>query len=157
MPRTIDIHSDPRDSVYDALLDYLGRKCQTFSLVWNEDFEFSKSAKEVREKLHPFLVREEVTDEWPGTQLIAHMAIVRHYQVKQESLLILKAQTSSLYSWLRWPPNELPEDLAFYSAKGECVFGSISHEEDSWIAHNFASAAELIREVPGINVAESRS
>ena len=53
MPSSIDIASEPRGHTYEALVDYLGSRCPSFSLVWQEQFSFEAAAK-VIDAMHEY-------------------------------------------------------------------------------------------------------
>ena len=81
--------------------------CQSFSLVWRDQFSYRETPTAIEQSLQPFLIQEVHTDEWPGTRLLGHKTRVRFYKLTDESLAVL-AQLPSLYAWL-YPE---PEDLA---------------------------------------------
>ena len=151
MTRSIDIGSEPRGRTYEALVDYLGNRCSSFSLVWREQLSFEEPARVIADRLRPFLIREERTNEWPGTRLSGHMATVRHYRSTQDSLAVLKRQ-ASLFSW---EASASPEDLAFYDNAGACVFGSVSHEKDAWFNQDLLNADDIKTGIPGIELGRS--
>jgi hypothetical protein len=145
---TIDITSEPRGNTYEALIDYLGNRCPIFSLVWREQLLFDDSARMIADQLRPVLIREQRTDEWPGTRLLEHMATVRYYKSTQDSLALLKKQ-SSLFSWIA---SSMPEDLAFYNESETCAFGSISYEKDAWFNNKLFDAEDIKAKIPGIKL-----
>ena len=116
--------------------------------MWRDQLEFNESANKLETALQPFLIREEYTDEWPGTKLLRSKAKVRHYRLTDESLPIL-AEAPSLYAWLA--PN-LPEDLAFYATDGRCWLLSSAHEKDSAFVDDSVSIKELQASVPGLDL-----
>ena len=112
---------------YKMLLEKALAEFDAFSLVWREDMEFDDSAKQFEEKLKPFLVKEERTNCWPGTQVLYKSSIVRTYQVSQDSIHVLKC-VDSVFEYV-FP--HYPEDLAFYQ-DGMLVYASIAHEKYNW-------------------------
>jgi hypothetical protein len=144
----IDITKEPRDETYRTLIDYLGSRCSIFSLVWREQLSFDESARLIANQLQPFLIREERTNEWPGTRLFESMAMVRYYRSTQDSLALLKNQIS-LFGWLA---SDLPEDLAFYDESETCAFASISHEKDAWFNGSVFNAEDIKTKIPGIDI-----
>ena len=148
MPNSIAIRTEPRGDTYRALIDYLGTRCSSFSLVWREQLPFDDTAHAVADRLRRFLLREDRTDEWPGTRLVGHMATVRHYRCHHDSLAVLKEQPS-LFAW---EANALPEDPAFYDATGRCAFGSISHERNAWFDLELLDVKDIEASVPGIEL-----
>jgi hypothetical protein len=150
MKPVFDIVAEPKAQTYIDLVNFAASRCESFSLVWRDQFQFEKAAYEIKHALKPFLVSNVRTDEWPGTKLVGHEAIVRRYRVSDESVKLLQS-TTSLYSWLE--PN-LPEDLAFY-ASGEVVWlASISHEQKAWFLEESLRTAEIYAHVPKIEIRE---
>jgi hypothetical protein len=128
MSSTIYIVAEPRGAVYQELLNLAAEVCGSFSLVWRDQLQFDRSAQAIEDLLSPYLVREERTDEWPGTKLMGHLATVRHYRVAGEAMRVLDG-AAGLYAW---SAPERPEDLAFYTADGAVWLASIAHEKDAW-------------------------
>lgn len=114
---------------YNELLQKAKSECDSFSLVWRAEFKFNENAKSVENSLKPYLLKEQLVKEWPGTQLLKADALLRTYLVNAASMEILK-MTGDIYKWLS---PDYPEDLAFYK-KGKVWFASIAHEKDSWFA-----------------------
>src|SRR5258705_5519615 len=108
MKPIIDIVAEPTGRAYTDLLTYAASRCQSFSLVSRKQFHFEPSARQIANSLRPFLISNLSTDEWPGTKLIGHEAMVRQYRVTDKSIKIL-CSVNGLYSWLE---PKLPEDLA---------------------------------------------
>lgn len=142
------IVAEPKGQTYIDLLNFAASRCVSFSLVWNDQVRFEQSAYEIKHALKPFLISNRRTDEWPGTNLIGHEAIVRRYRVTDESVKLLHV-AGGLYSWLQ--PN-LPEDLAFYASGGEAWLASISHEKQAWFLDRALRSAEIYANVPQIKV-----
>ena len=148
MKAVFDIVDEPTGQTYVDLLNFAGSRCESFSLVWRDHFTFERSAYDVKHALKPFLISNLRTDEWPGTKLIRHEAIVRRYRISGETVRVLLA-AGSLYSWLQ--PN-LPEDLAFYSASGSVWMASVSHEHVAWFQDPSLLLTEVHAYVPGLKV-----
>ena len=144
----IDILSEPQGEAYYELLQLAKQHCTSFSLVWQDIFRFSDSADNLERTLLPFLIREELTNVWPGTEIRGHKARVCHYRVTDESVSIL-ADVSGLYAWLA---PEMPEDLAFYAADGSCWLFSIAHEKDAAIMSESISMDEVRAAIPGLSL-----
>lgn len=150
MKPAFDIVAEPKGQTYIDLLNFAVSRCASFSLVWRDGFRFENSADEIKHALRPFLVSSIKTDEWPGTKLIGHKAMVRRYRATDESVELLQ-RAGSLYSWLQ--PN-LPEDLSFY-ASGEVIWlASISHERKAWLLDESLRPAEIYAYVPHIKIKE---
>lgn len=150
MKPVFDIVAEPRGQTYIDLLSLAASRCESFSLVWRDQFRFDNSAYEIKQALKPFLVSTVRTDEWPGTKLIGHEAIVRRYRVSDESVKLLQT-AGSLYSWLQ---PKLPEDLAFYVSGDVVWLASISHEHEAWFLEESLRTAEIYAYVPNVKIKE---
>ena len=150
MKPVFDIVAEPKGKTYIDLLNFAASRCESFSLVWRDQFKFELSAYEIKRTLKPFLVSNIRTDEWPGTKLIGHEAIVRRYRVADESIKLLHA-AGGLYSWLQ---PDLPEDLAFYSSGDAVWLATISHEHEAWFLDESLLPAEIYAHVPDIRLRE---
>ncbi len=114
---------------YTELLEKAASGYDTFSLVWREGLKFNDSALDIERKLAPFIKKEIITDEWPGTKIFKAKALVRFYTINNDSLNILR-EVENIFDWLA---PFYPEDLAFYK-NGKVKFTSIAHEGDAWYA-----------------------
>ena len=148
MKPVIDIVAEPKGQTYIDLLNFAAARCESFSLVWRKQFQFESSAHQVANSLKPFLISNVRTDEWLGTKLIGHEAIVRQYRTTDKSIKIL-GSLSGLYSWLQ---PKFPEDLAFYSTGNVGWLASISHERDAWFLDESLSLDEIYDHVSGIEI-----
>jgi len=146
----LDITEEPRGETYEQLVELAERRCGSFSVVWRDQLDFTEEASVLDQALSPYLIREVVSAEWPGTRLLSSKARVCYFRLVPQSAAILRA-AHSLYAWLA--PNR-PEDLAFYTPEGHCLLGSIAHESDAWVDSTVMSAGELRSEVPGLRFAE---
>ena len=152
MKTGFDIVAEPKGKTYIDLLNFAVSRCESFSLVWRDQLEFAPSAYEIEHALKPFLVSNIRTDEWPGTKLIGHEAIVRRYRLTNESVELLHV-AEGLYDWLQ--PN-LPEDLVFYSSGDVVWLTTISHEHEAWFEDESLLPAEIYAYAPGIKIKERR-
>lgn len=148
MKPVVDIVAEPRGQTYFDLLSFAAARCESFSLVWRKQFQFQTSAHAIANSLKSFLLSNRSTDEWPGTKLIGHEAIVRQYRVTDKSIDVLRS-VDGLYSWLA---PKLPEDLAFYSSGQLGWLASVSHEGDAWFLDRSLSLDEISEQVPGIEI-----
>jgi len=148
MPRSIDISREPKGRTYITLVDYLGRRCPTFSLVWRKQVSLSDLATMIAHQLRPFLVREERADEG---QVVGRLATTRHYRSVKGSLNVLKYQMS-LYSWAA---PTLPENLTFYDDYGVRVFWSDLHERNAWFNLDVLTTDAIRTEIQGIELDDS--
>ncbi|HEV8136107.1 MAG TPA: hypothetical protein VGP85_15600 [Pyrinomonadaceae bacterium] len=148
MKPTFDIVAEPKGQTYIDLINFAARSCVSFSLVWRDQFKFEQSAYEIKQALRPFLISNDRTEEWPGTTLIGHQAIVRRYRVADESVKLLQV-VGGLYSWLQ---PSLPEDLAFYTSGATAWLASISHESQAWFLDESVRPAEIHAFVPHLKI-----
>lgn len=144
----IRLITEPRDETYKALLSFAVSRCESFSLIWRYRLSSKNVTDNILNSLGPFLVTEEETREWPGTQLLKAKATIRHYQCTPEVLPILYS-INGLYQWLH---PKYPEDLVFYLKNGESWLTSISHERESWISDTSLTAEELLRAIPTLRI-----
>ena len=126
---TINIVFEPAGSVYRDLLTAALDRCDSFSLVWRDQFTFDGHAQRLEEELRPWLLSTTRGNRWPGTELLGHSATIRFYRF-DEAVLEILASTQGLYSWLA--PSR-PEDLALYKDDGSLWLGSVAHERDAWL------------------------
>lgn len=152
MKPKFDIVVEPKGKTYIDLLNFAASRCESFALVWRDHSRFEPSAYEIKHALKPFLVSNIKTDEWPGTKLIGHEAMVRRYRVEDQSLKVLHV-AGSLYSWLQ--PG-LPEDLSFYASGDAVWLASISHEKEAWFVDESLRPAEIYAYVPHIKIKEHK-
>ena len=149
MTITVNIAAEPRGTVYKQLLDLAAEACGSFSLAWRDQLKFSQSADAIKEALSPYIIRDERTDEWPGTKLFGHFATVRHYRVEGGAMRVLEG-AAGLYAWLA--PDH-PEDLVFYAADGSVWLGSIAHEKDAWFIGWAGVEATVRSRIPSLRIA----
>jgi hypothetical protein len=150
MKPKFDLVAEPTGQTYTDLLNFAAARCQSFSLAWRDQFKFEQSAYEMKHALRPFQLSNVRTDEWPGTKLIGHEAVVRRYRVADESVKLL-CEAGSLYSWLQ---PKLPEDLAFYSVDDGVWLASISHEGRAWFLDESLQPEGIHAYVPRIRIRE---
>jgi hypothetical protein len=74
MGQALDILDEPAGEAYTKLIDLIGSSAAAFSLVWRDQFGCDLRADSFRLKLAPFLIEEDHTSVWPGTQLLGHKA-----------------------------------------------------------------------------------
>lgn len=54
---------------YQELLDKAYQNANSFSLVWRAEFKFNDKAKDIEERLRPFLLEEKLVSQWPGSSV----------------------------------------------------------------------------------------
>ncbi len=139
----VDIFQEPIGDTYRALINFAFTECDTFSLVWQEGFDFTARADLLAERLSPYIQRSARTDSWPGTQIFDRFALVRWYRLCVPTGHILK-EAPGLYSWLA---PDFPEDLAFFK-RGKCWMASLSHEQCSWFTISAPAPLMIKRAIP---------
>ena len=90
--------------------------------MWRDEFDFNSKCIDFECSLSQYLVREERTSSWPGTEIFGALATVRRYKVSEGSISIL----SGIKSHKSFLSPDLPEDLALYKS-GQVIYGSIAH------------------------------
>ena len=136
---------------YEALLQWALESCTKFSLVWRASLPFNKKAKNIEIKLKRYLLKEEKTNQWPGTKILGLADnILRLYKITRESIEILKV-AGGIYNW---QSPDFPEDLAFYKSVGRAWFGSVAHEKMSFFPEPAFSQNEIIKRIGKIRIEE---
>lgn len=129
IPREINFTDEPRGPAYKRLLDFAQIQCKEFSLVWRDDLGNKKEENEIAKKLQSFLIADTRTNKWPGTEILKGTANLCTYKLNQETAKVLKT-ADRLY---QWEAPEFPEDIAFYTGKGQVWIGSVAHEQMGWL------------------------
>jgi hypothetical protein len=143
-----DILSEPTGDVYVSLLAFAEDHSVSFSLAWRQQLTFDATAEAIEAELSPFLIHEVESSEWPGTQLLGHLAVVRRYRVSPKCTRVLGG-AGGLYAW---QSPKRPEDLAFYAADGHCWLGTIAHEKDAFVVLDASALTDLRAAVPGLRI-----
>lgn len=143
---TYNLIIEPRDRLYFELLDFAFEECGFFLLVTDrENRQLSPQGKKVLDELFPYLSREELRSEWPGTVLINNKVPVYTYHFTPESSKILKKVASRLYQWQR---PELPDDLCLLRPDETPWLVTIGHENDSYFVLTEEEKIRLFRAIP---------
>ena len=148
MTSLVRIVEEPKGPMYEALLRFALRHDCLFSLVWRDQSVFAGSATAIAKTLRPALVRQTRTDEWPGTTLIGHFAIVRLYRLTATTLSML-APADRLYAWIA---PDRPEDLALYTSDGAAWLASVAHERNAFIYPDAVDLRRLAADVAGLRL-----
>ncbi len=131
------------------ILDWAINNASTFSLVWRDDFEFKKSAKKIERKLKEFLERTDLTNKWPGTEVLAPPSTKIHfYKITNQSSKIL-TEFGPIFKWLA---PKYPEDLAFYNNKQKPILGSVAHEKILFIIGKKKAVKEVQRIIGDVEI-----
>jgi hypothetical protein len=148
MTDLISILEEPQGNVYAALLSFALQRNTLFSLVWRDQLDFAESAVSVGEALQPCLLKQRRTHQWPGTELLGHLATVRLYGMSSYAVSLL-TEAQGLYAWIA---PERPEDLAFYTTEGVPWLASIAHEQEAFIYPHAVDPHELTEHVKGLRL-----
>lgn len=131
----------------EQILDWAFENATYFSLVWREGFKFKNRAKKIEEKLEKYLIKTELTSEWPGTKVYGPPENkICFYKVTKTTAKIIKNK-GSIFQWVA---PKYPEDLAFYNNKLKPIFGSVAHEKLAFIIGKkkaLRNAEEVINEL----------
>jgi len=98
--------------------------------------------------LEPYLRSERSVSEWPGTKLLNGTAVLREYELLEESSLILETAVHGLYEWSQ--PSR-PEDLVLWRGDGEPWLVTIAHEHDAYFLLTPTECEDLLSAVPSID------
>jgi hypothetical protein len=148
MTDLISILEEPQGKVYAALLSFALQRNSLFSLVWRDQLDFAASAVSVAQTLQPCLLKQRRSHQWPGTELVGHLATVRLYRMSSSAVSVL-TEADRLYAWIA---PERPEDLAFYTTEGVPWLASIAHERDAFVYPHAVDPHELTGQVKGLRL-----
>lgn len=138
------ITSDPKDDVYQDVIDKAFKYCDEFILVVRKDLFLSSQAKLVLRSLSNSLIEIREQFEWPGTILGGgEPAIVCYFKTDNHAKKILKEVSNSLHSWVQ---PDLPEDLSFMKGNKLWLVNT-SHESSSYFV---TEEKEDLEEILGI-------
>lgn len=149
----IEIIVEPCDVSYSELITTAFRECATFSLVSRPGVPMSEGGVDTLRKLAPFLVDQLSSSEWPGTVLLGHTAVVRHYETHLDAMPSV-LRVGRLYAWVA---PSFPEDIAFYTSDRTVWLGSSSHEAFAFFGEGAAPLEELRRTMPNLALRRRRT
>src|SRR5579875_897363 len=136
---------EPAQQVYYHILEYALKQVQIGLFVVRPDMPLSTQGTNLIEELKPFIQKQIVSDEWPGTRLLTGNAIVYYFVYNRETLAILKKASDRLYQWLQ---PDLPEDLCLLKSYNKPWLVSISHEKDAYFILDEAEFSSLVIDIP---------
>ena len=145
--RYLNLTSEIKQSDYEAILKWALEHCTQFSLTWRTEWEVEDTANKLYQELLPFFIREEDTDEWPGTKIFDETATVAFYNLTDKSKEIL-----SKIHLFNFEMPLYPEDLAIYKENGDCWFGSVAHEQMAFFMDPFLTSVDIKAHLPNIDV-----
>lgn len=142
---TFTIVSEPVGRVYRGLLDAALDCCDLGLLVERPAIDSSEQCRLVVSALRRWIREEENLDEWPGTKLSGHTALVRRFCFNPGSAEVLKQFANSLYEWQQ---PTLLEDLCLLRQSGEPWLVTIAHERDGYLRISEKERDDLVERVP---------
>lgn len=150
---TYKLLDDVKGENYSQLLQQSLSYCSSFILVIRHSIGVNDSARDVLNRLKPFLIQRKERSEWPGTQLIDHTAQVRTFKLSPATATVLAETTRSLFSWTH---PDLPEDLCLFREDGEPWLVTIAHEKDGYLILSPDERTALTKAIPSLQLAPTR-
>lgn len=128
----IDIYTEPKDEIYEKLIDYALQTTDAFMFVccnYYNGQKYSKKAAAMRKQLAPLSIKRRNDPKWPGTEIYStkYKYLICFYHSDPNAAEVLKEPGRS-FGWV-YP--EFPEDLAFFR-NGKCWMTTVAHEEMLW-------------------------
>jgi hypothetical protein len=145
----INILKEPRDRIYEKLIQHAFKVCKTFILAMQREILMYYPEPEILKKLEPFKIDEVKALYYPKIEYYNHEAMFYFYKCNEETESIIMKEVSGLYEW-RYP--DLPEDLTFLDDKGDVWMNSISHESMAGINETDRNEVEFIRNEIGLEI-----
>jgi len=136
---------EPRGAVYRRLLERAVGRCQVLVLVIRDGLGTSQACRHLVDLLEPYVIAQERSDRWPGTQLFGHTAQVLTIRFGAEVAELLMSSADGLFDW-RQP--DRPEDLSLLRDDERPWLTSISHERYAYFSLTEDELAELVEDVP---------
>lgn len=149
---TLTIISEPRNSVYVELLQFVAQHCDRFGLVCRPHDSLNSSATDLLNRIQPYCVECYQSEQWPGTVLVDARAQISIYQLGDATLGILLETAGSLFDWLH---PALPEDLFTLRPDGSWMLGSIAHECDAFMQLSRKEFEALVASCPHLILRKS--
>lgn len=143
----IIIESNPRDRVYDELINLAFELCDEFHLVLRKDLGPLEKNDPVLDQLINSLKEMKEQSEWASTILgEGQTAFVYYYSTDDHAKEVVKKVANSLYDWEQ---PFLPDDLSFFK-KGKVWLVNIAHEKESYIKTEDQDEIQKVLNIKGI-------
>lgn len=136
---------EPVGDQYAQLLEALTVRCN--EVGFHLDLPLEPSGLRLLEQLHPYLLRQEVTTETPGSTALSPL-IVQHYRLDEHTAEVIIRAAGGLYDWQE--PN-LPNDL-FLSHDGRPVLVTLASDGESYLILSGAQRDQLTIALPWLEL-----
>lgn len=140
---------DVKGEAYLRLLHHALSYCDSFILVIRHSLDVNATAQAVLNRLEPFVIRREESNEWPGTHLLDSTAQVNTFKLSPPTASVLAEVAEGLFSWAQ---PELPEDLCLIRKDGNPWLVTIAHEEDAYLVLSPEESAVLTKSIPTLSL-----
>ena len=148
------IDENPKNEVYDALLDLAFETCNSFQLVLRRDLGNIRVLDPILKKLKGSLIEIKLDSQWASTILEDNnKAEVYFYQADEKAKRVVKELSNSLYDWCLSEPEILPEDLSFLK-NGSPWLVNCAHEKESHIITDNVNEIEKLKSIKGLIIRE---
>lgn len=150
------IEENPKNEVYDALMDLAFETCTTFQLILRRDMGNIRALDPILEKLKDSFLEMKLESKWASTILDSdNKAEVYFFQTDDNAKKVVKELSNSLYGWCL-SPGMLPEDLSFFK-NGSPWLVNCAHENKSYIDTDDQSEIEKLKNIKGLVIRENQS
>jgi hypothetical protein len=141
-----DIEVEPRGETYRALLRVGSEYCDVVGFVIRPREALHESVAELLRVLTPALMSDEMTNEWPGTELLGldDQARLIRYAINDITLAHVMNACDRLYAWEH---PKLPEDL-FLERTAVPWLTSVAHERAAFLTMTSDEAKALRSRLP---------
>jgi hypothetical protein len=134
-----------RGTLYRGLLEYALNHCSEAVVVVRSHISLGNGAKELLERLTPYLRQVEGESPWLGAQLFDSQAQFQKFTYCRESLQILLESSKKLYEWEQ---PALPEDLSLFRSDGTDWLVTMAHSKQAYLSLKREERAALIAAIP---------
>nr|BAA31538.1 stage III sporulation protein AH [Bacillus sp.] [Bacillus sp. (in: firmicutes)] len=147
----LSIERNPKNKVYDELIDLCFEVCDEFHLVIRTDMGFIGDLPDTLKVFNDSFKIMKKESEWASTMLGDEAtADVYYFKTDEHAKEIVKSKTKSLFDWIM---PSLPEDLSFFK-DGEVWMATSSHEKECFLYPKDEEEASRIKSIKGLKVKE---
>ena len=146
---TLKIAGPIAGETFDQLLHLLASDARVLGLVW-EGGEISNTAKSALDRLFPYLLIQEKTRRWPGTEIANGFTPADRwlYSFNGRVADVLADIEDNLFHWQN---PALPQDLHLLDAGGNPILGSTTTEGDAWLSMSKSRWDSIAAVWPALN------